>query len=192
VVEHLAFDQSSLSGLMFETLEHWRPVVGYEGFYEVSDRGQVRSLDRVVGHKQLKGRILRPAPNGGGHLAVALCKNGSQSTKKVHSLVAEAFIGPRPDGMEVRHGRNGKLDNSLANLCYGTPKQNGEDKVRDGTSGKGEQCGTARLTVEQVRLARRLVAEGPWGTQARLADQWGVHRKTLSCAVRGVNWGWVD
>lgn len=54
-------------------------------------------------------------------------------SKTVHALVALAFLGPRPDGHEVRHGPNGKSDNRASQLCYGTHKQNEEDKLRDGS-----------------------------------------------------------
>ncbi len=119
--------------------EQWRDVVEYEGYYQVSDLGRVRSIDRVVLHgwggpKRLKSRILQSTPrNQHGHLAVNLCKNGIDRTIYVHQLVAEAWIGPCPKGQRVRHGLNGKLDNSVSNLCYGTPSEDGLDMRRDGT-----------------------------------------------------------
>lgn len=113
--------------------EIWKDVVGYEGIYDVSDKGRVRSLSRLnsIGRK-LKGRILKQNPDGSGHLCVAL-HNGKQKTRKVHQLVCEAFIGPRPEGKEVCHGPNGQLDNSTSNLCYGTHRENQRDMIRDGT-----------------------------------------------------------
>lgn len=114
--------------------EIWKDVVGYSGVYDVSDFGRVRSLDRLtlVGSRW-KGRILKQSPATGGHLTVSLC-NRKQKTRFVHQLVCEAFIGPCPDGMEVCHGPNGKLDNSISNLRYGTRSDNEKDKIRDGTS----------------------------------------------------------
>jgi hypothetical protein len=121
--------------------ERWKWVCGYEGLYQVSDHGRVRSVDRVVpdgkgGTKKMTGRVLRANPgNRFGHLAVALCNEGAHRTVTVHSIVAVAWIGPCPDGCQVRHGPGGKHDNSVGNLCYGTPSQNEHDKRRDGTHG---------------------------------------------------------
>ncbi len=122
-------------------MTEWKPIEGFEGYYEVSSDGQVRSLDRTVpgpwGPQKLKGRILRPAPSVPcGHFTVLLCKDGNQKSFRIHALVAEAFLGSCPPGLEVRHGPNGVKDNSVANLSYGTHKQNlREDKRRDGTHG---------------------------------------------------------
>ena len=116
-------------------------MVGYIGYYQVSDLGRVRSVDRVVpnglgGMKRLKGRVLRVAPSGScGHFGVDLCREGIATCKHVHRLVMAAWIGPCPDGEQVRHGPKGKLDNSVANLCYGTSSEDGFDKRRDGTHG---------------------------------------------------------
>lgn len=122
-------------------LEQWRWVVGYEGSYQVSDHGRVRSVERVVRHylggpKKLKGKVLRAAPgNQYGHLMVNFSKEGIRRTATVHSIVAEAWIGPCPAGQQVRHGPNGVIDNSVRNLCYGTPSEDHLDRRRDGTHG---------------------------------------------------------
>ncbi len=118
--------------------EHWRDVIGYSGYYQVSDLGRVRSVDRVVPDKRctqrlVRGRILRPAPVGRGHLAVSLWKNGIGRTIHVHQLVATAWIGPGLRNQIIRHGSNGKLDNSVSNLCYGTRSEDQLDRRRDGT-----------------------------------------------------------
>lgn len=107
----------------------WKPVEGYEGLYEVSDSGQVRSLP---GGRRL-GKILCAIPrHKSGHLGVNLHKEGKRVTKHVHKLVAAAFIGPCPDGLVVCHGPNGVKDNSVSNLSYGTTRKNaGEDYNRD-------------------------------------------------------------
>lgn len=116
-------------------IELWKDVIDYSGIYDVSDFGRVRSLDRVLcnDHK-LKGRIRKLQPNKHRYVQVMLCFEGKIKNRYVHQLVCEAFIGPCPEGMEVRHGPNGRSDNSISNLSYGTRSQNELDKRRDGTS----------------------------------------------------------
>jgi hypothetical protein len=92
----------------------------------------------------------------------------------------------------VLHGRGGVLDNRLSNLRYGTYEENEADKLADGTHQLGERNNRAKLTREQVLIARRLVASGPKGTCSRLARGWGVSPEALSYAVRGKNWAWLD
>jgi hypothetical protein len=89
--------------------EIWKPVVGYEGFYEISNLGRVKSLSRFVnrsrGGKQLKKeRIL--IPSIGRYLKVSLSKRGIIKNERVHKLVATSFIGPRPNGMVIDHINN--------------------------------------------------------------------------------------
>ena len=114
--------------------ERWLPVVGYEGLYEVSDLGSVRSLDRVdsYGHHR-KTRVLKPIPNGSGHYQVRLYRNGkSESYPYVHRLVLETFVGPCPKGMFSCHWNDDPSDNRLENLRWDTEKANQADKLRNG------------------------------------------------------------
>lgn len=122
--------------------ERWLPVASYEGWYEVSDHGRVRSLDRTVDEARgrsvrHKGKLLalqwNTARSGKGYWVIRLYKNSAGETKYVHRMVLDAFVGPCPEGMESRHGPNGSIDNNLSNLSYGTRHQNSLDRVRDGT-----------------------------------------------------------
>jgi hypothetical protein len=110
-------------------MTEWRPIPGYESNYHVSDGGQVKSLPRNT----TRGGILRPAPSKQpGYPSVVLWRDGKQRTFKVHQLVAAAFLGPRPDGMEVRHLNGDRLDCRLANLRYGTRAENAQDTIDHG------------------------------------------------------------
>lgn len=115
-------------------IERWLPVVGYEGYYEVSDRGRVRSLPRLTRKGNLQdGRILRPSGRKSGYRRVDLWVNGVGRTHLVHGLMMEAFAGPRPEGMEIRH-LDGNPGNNYwpGNLAYGTRSENQQDTVRHG------------------------------------------------------------
>lgn len=117
--------------------EQWRPIPGYEGCYEASDRGRVRSVDRTIAYsngrvRQHRGRVLSPRqqpwkPNQGEYLQVVLSKNRHRKTLRVHRLVLMAFIGPCPPGLEACHGNDIPDDNRLENLRWDTRKANRAD-----------------------------------------------------------------
>ena len=105
--------------------EVWKDVVGYEGLYQVSDRGNVYSVERLNsrGYK-IGGRIMKPNYRRDGYLTVDLHSNGKRRTKKIHRLVAEAFI-PNPNNLpEVNHMDENKTNNELSNLEWCTRKHN--------------------------------------------------------------------
>jgi hypothetical protein len=121
-------------------IERWLPVVGFEGEYEVSDLGRVRSLDRTARYvrrdqysgrdleifRSHKGRILRPGKKQSGHVSVVLGRTeaGGAGSKDVHVLVLEAFVGRRPQGHECCHENDVADDNRLENLSWGTRSKN--------------------------------------------------------------------
>lgn len=110
-------------------IEEWRPVVGYEGLYEVSDRGRVRSFPR----QGTGGGLVSQRLNNRGYPIVSMTRPGHWATRTVHRLVTEAFIGPRPGGMEVRHLDGNRANAQLSNLSYGTRSENNLDAVGHGT-----------------------------------------------------------
>ena len=119
------------------TVEIWVPVVGYEGYYEVSSWGRVRSLDRVFiksnGRKHtVRERIRAPHTDDWGRVSVGLTRSGESKTCRVHRLVLEAFVGPCPPGMVACHANDDASDNRLENLRWDTPRENNLDKVRNG------------------------------------------------------------
>ncbi len=95
-------------------LELWRPIVGYEGVYEVSNAGRIRSF-RV---DKDEGRLLTPGLSQTGYLSVVLYKDGRHRTMNVHTAVIEAFRGPRPLKHETNHKNGVKTDNDIRNLEY--------------------------------------------------------------------------
>lgn len=114
--------------------ERWLPIAGYEGRYEVSDLGRVRSLDRVRSHgKRWRGRVLKPVPMPRGYLLVNLWFDNSQRMRLIHRLVLTAFDGPAPDGTEGRHLDGDPTNNTIDNLVWGTHSENQLDQVLHGT-----------------------------------------------------------
>lgn len=105
----------------------WLPVPGYEGRYEVSNTGEVRSFwNGTV-------RILKQVARKGRYLSVNLSVKNVQRSFDVHVLVASAFLGPRPEGLQVRHLDGDARNNRVSNLAYGTYRENSLDKQRHGT-----------------------------------------------------------
>lgn len=100
--------------------EIWKPVAGYEGLYEVSNTGRVKSTPRCG----TKGRILKQNVGARGYARVELSKGNRQKKHFVHRLVASAFIGPIPDGLQVNHIDENKLNNRADNLNFMTAKEN--------------------------------------------------------------------
>lgn len=119
--------------------ERWFPIPGWRGYYEVSDQGRVRSLDRTLVYRdgritRHRGCVLTSAPTGPlGYMTVPLHRPGMLRRCSVHALVSRAFVGPPPDGMEGCH-KDGQPDkNDLSNLEWGTRSKNNCDKQRHGT-----------------------------------------------------------
>lgn len=114
-------------------VEQWKPVYGYEGIYEVSDLGRVRSVDRVdFGGRKLKGAHLSQNINRKSNRhTVMLYKDGKRRRVQVHALVLEAFVSPRPEGMLGLHWDDDPHNNSLGNLRWGSRSENGGDAVRN-------------------------------------------------------------
>lgn len=113
--------------------ERWRPVVGFEDRYEVSSLGRVRSLARIDSlGRQVPRRILKAPLTPYDYPRVTLHLNGARSKARVHVLVAEAFLGPRPSGMEVCHVDGDPANNAVTNLRWDTHRSNQRDVVRHG------------------------------------------------------------
>lgn len=116
-------------------VEVWRPVVGFPS-YEVSNLGRARSVDRVIetvnGRMcRYRGQLLAPIEDPDGYRQAAVARPGRRRTVRVHVLMMEAFVGPRPEGMEVCHADDVKAHNCLTNLKYGTRSDNQRDAVRN-------------------------------------------------------------
>ena len=164
--------------------ERWLPVVGYEGLYEVSDHGRVRSVDRTVqtksGPRVYRGRLLRTHLNNTGRENVSLWRAGVGPGRQVSVLVAEAFIGPRPAGHECCHNDGDELNNRLDNLRWDTKSGNERDKLAHGTHNHAnkQRCIRGHLLVPP-NLRPTQLAQGARACLAcgRAHGRWSYARK---------------
>lgn len=173
--------------------EVWKPVVGFEGLYEVSNLGRVKSVGRTVWAKTKLGdplprfqpeRIIAQQPHRNGYLLVHLWKDGKRKADTVHNLVAAAFLGPRPAGMQAAHDDGNPRNCRVENLAYKTVLANIADKKRHGTHLVGEQCRAAVLTETEVRETRR----HPTERSDDLGDRFGVTRSAINGIRAGRTW----
>ena len=111
--------------------EIWKDIPGFEGMYQASNLGNIKSLSRKVDNRyMLQERVLKPALNAQGYLFVVLCKKGKTFDKRVNRLVAEAFIPNPYKKTYVNHKNEIKTDNNVENLEWMTPKENSNYSVK--------------------------------------------------------------
>lgn len=160
--------------------EYWKPVVGYEELYQVSNWGRVKSLPRNGTVKY--ARILKPGTNRYGYLYVNLCKDGKVKTFTVHRLVAEAFL-PNPDNLPcINHKDECKTNNNVDNLEWCTYEYNINYGTRTERMSKSKINGKRSKTVLQYTLDGQFVREWP---SAMECDRNGYDQGNVSACCRG-------
>jgi hypothetical protein len=165
--------------------ESWLPAPGFEGFYEVSDHGQVRRLATSPG--ATVGYILKPYLDGEGYPRVSLHRRRARTQVAIHRLVAQAFIGPPAVGRECNHRDGDKTNNRVSNLEWVTGPENRDHAVRVGLTVaiRGEGNGQHKLTQEQVGEIRALRGK----VLGRiLAVRYGVTKSAISQIQLGQTW----
>ena len=161
-------------------VETWKPVVGYEFDYEVSDKGNVRSVDRFTSSNACrKGAALRKYVTANGYETVHLSHGGKRKTLLVHRLVAQAFI-PNPYGKsQVNHKDGNKCNNVAENLEWVTPTENMQHAAcMYGSIGKPR-----KLTTEQAEEIKKDERQ-----QIKIAAEYGVSSQAISQIKRGVTY----
>lgn len=163
-------------------MEQWKTIKGYEGYYQVSNLGRVRSVDRIVRSKgnsmqQRKGRILRPNQDRYGYLKIVLQKNGQKKTKMVHRLVANAFILNPHNYSQINHKDENKTNNKTENLEWCTAKYN----LNYGTR-------TKRTAAKRSKPILQMTPDGQlieYWPSARVAGQYGFSSSDIAAVCRG-------
>lgn len=173
--------------------EIWKDIPGWEGLYQASSLGRIRSVARTVpatrngiaATRVSPSKVLTPHLNTarGGYYSVKMSAGNRPITKAVHSLVCAAFHGPRPEGMTTAHNNGISTDNRPDNLRWDTLKANAADKLKHGTLLCGEQNGASRLTEAEARAIKfsdedRHVA----------AQRYGVSETTVRYIREGKRW----
>ncbi len=174
--------------------EVWKDIPGYEGFYQASSLGRIRSLDRTVKYKDGRegfvfGRILKSSPGTHGYPMVDVSRDGKRRHVGIHILVALTFHGPKPPDLEVCHRDGNRLNAAKDNLRYDTRSNNQMDRVEHGTHNRGEQNGGCKLREDDVVEIRRLLKTGK--TQREIASQFGIAQQTVYAIGRGLRWSWL-
>lgn len=165
---------------MTTSVEVWKPVVGYDELYEVSNQGRVKSLR--------SGKVLSTTPSKHlGYVVYNLRRAGAVQAVYAHSLVLETFVAPRPSkNHQACHNNGFRADNRVGNLRWGTRIENYEDARRHGTNSKGRRHGSAKLTEQDVLAIRadpRLHRE--------IASAYGISRSRISTIKSRKAWAWL-
>jgi len=176
----------------------WRSIA--EGLYEVSSDGRVRRVEKRT--NAVPGRDHKLYRNPNGYLYVCLSVRGKATTYRVHRLVAEAFLGPRPEGTEINHRDGNKANNAVANLEYVSHQANIDHAFATGLSPVGERYWAtrsresvvrgeahprARLTADAVREIRSAIAARRESARS-LAARFGVQECTIYDVSKRKSW----
>lgn len=172
-------------------IEVWKAVSDYEGSYEVSDQGRVRSLDRIVfrgDHKILRhGKILKPNQDKDGYLQIALFKNGVKKAKKVHRLVAFSFNKNVENKKQVNHLNLDKADNRSSNLEWCTSKENYTHAAHHGLHHALSNSTKAhKLNIDKVYEIKELHAR-KW-LYKDIAKKFNVCQATICRVINNNHW----
>lgn len=184
-------------GLTENSGEIWKDVIGYEGYYEVSSLGRIKSKTRRVPMSdgrmyRITGKVLK-CQELGKYMAVCLSKSGKEELKTIHRLVLLAFVGERKDKPQCRHMNGKSHDNRLENLRWGTVQDNADDRARHGTDERsccaGEKHWNNKLTNEQVRDIRKRLAIGE--NNCSIARKHNVTDACVRAIKTGKSWKYL-
>lgn len=173
--------------------EEWTPIVGYEGHYEVSNLGRIRSVERrvkttnsgVATTQLIRKKIFKPQPARQGYHQVCLCRNNHRHSYSICRLVAKAFIPNPLNKPQVNHKNSNRKDNRAENLEWVTALENMRHASIQGNLVKGEKNNKSKLNTDKVRLIRIIY---PLMTFKELGKIFGVDASNIGYIVKGITW----
>jgi hypothetical protein len=168
-----------------DAIEQWRQVVGWPE-YEVSNYGRVKRVSPATG--TAAGKILNAWKKPNNYLAVGLSRKSVVTTKLIHRLVAEAWIGPA-DGLDVCHNDGDRSNNVLSNLRIDTRKGNMQDIYKHDTHIRGERCGTNKYSESLIKQIKSEIKDG--AVLRQLAMKYGIPSPTVYGIAAGRIWRWL-
>lgn len=178
-------------------IETWKDVVGYEGYYQISNLGTLKSLNRIVKHKKgtlsVRERIISPYISTFGYPSVRMTKGNITKNFKIHRLIAEMFI-PNPENKpQVNHINGVKTDNRIENLEWVTHSENLNHALEKSLRimPSGTNVYNSKLTEVIVLTARKRYSSEKISYQ-KLANEYGVSKSVMMLAVKGKNWKHIN
>lgn len=190
--DHEPVTQATVDALVTEMTEVWRPVVGFECYYDISNFGNVRRMH--PGGFTRPGMILKPYLSPAGYPLVTLCRNNTKTRAPVHRLVAAAFLGPRPERLVINHKDHTPTNNRADNLEYITQSENAFHAYREPERKARRKWGQPIPKRGAEHHCAKLTAEGALeiyntkGQVAELATKYGVRIETIYDIRRGKSW----
>lgn len=175
--------------------EIWKPIQGFEGIYEVSNVGRIRSLPKIVntwyGCRRVSGRVRSFSKNSQGYLSIHMHNGGKTFRAYVHRVVAQAFVDNPKCAQQVNHIDGDKSNNRADNLEWCSPSENCIHAIENRLyeNAKGERSSFAKLTEDQVREIRHRAALGHMHKD--IAIDFRVGRKAITKIVNRQRWNHV-
>jgi hypothetical protein len=179
---------------MNDHVEIWKPIPSAP-FLEASSLGRIRALkaahrngagERVIEYRI--PRLLSTVPNNKGYMLVGVAFPRPRRVRSVHTLVLEAFVGPRPNGLEAAHLDGDHTNNAAANLAWVSKAENAFHRVLHGTSGKGEESAVSKLSSSDVYEIRNGFGDWLGNNKTEIAKRYGVSRGCVNHVLRRSTW----
>ena len=171
----------------------WKDIKGFEGIYQISDSGEVRSLPRYFkNHSKLQflqGRILKPCICGKGYYRVCLCKDGVVHEVYIHRLVAEHYINNTNNCAVVNHIDGNKLNNKVDNLEWLTYSQNNQHAYDTSLKARGAGYYNSKLSEQDVR---EILINGKYTTYQNIANKYNVSKATVRDVLNRKTWKYIE